>query len=645
MRTTGAVVCAMLVIVIMGAPAVVWGDTYTVTTTADSGTGTLRWAIGQANSHEGADVITFSAAMSGRTIKPASQLPVLSSPDSTIDGDLNDDKRPDVAIDGQSAISIGLYIVGANCVVEGLALMHFSSSAIQFAGNTGCQVKNCYLGVDLTGTKARRNGFTDIWISGGGSHVIGGAGGRNLFTCGEGWSSKGSVAIRIVDSSNNQVVNNYFGLERTGVSVIGSDGYGVYLQKINSAAANNIVRNNVFVHNQVAVVLNRASNNTVQGNLFGLAADGETARTVGTGIVIANGAQNNRIGGTTSKARNVFGAMDIGVFIYDPGTSGNRVMGNYFGTNEAGTKQRYLDTGVFVASHAGAQTIGGDTPEAGNVFAVKSDGSEAAIWLVDCDGEVVIRNNRIGVRPNGSRAQIAYAGIQLDDTKSLITDNLIARCTCGIRATQPATCAEIYRNVFRGCTYAVSILGEAVCRLGNLHNARTDDDGGNDFYTSNQWAIWNQTVLNVGAEGNNFHTTVQSEIEAKIMDRRDNPSYGRVDFIPLAGGVIPTGETERALAIAGLTAVPMSGGAEIAFSLSAPARVTVIILNMAGRPVAAVVVDRLLPMGLQRVLWNKRIQAGTIAPPGRYLARIVARSDAGETATGVTVLDLTTSAR
>ena len=45
-------------------------NTYTVTKTADSGTGSLRWAITQANTHAGGDLVTFSSAMSGKTIKP-----------------------------------------------------------------------------------------------------------------------------------------------------------------------------------------------------------------------------------------------------------------------------------------------------------------------------------------------------------------------------------------------------------------------------------------------------------------------------------------------------------------------------------------------------------------------------------------------
>ncbi|MEL6988301.1 MAG: hypothetical protein AAGK97_10765, partial [Bacteroidota bacterium] len=65
----------------------VWGATYTVNSTLDDGsTGTLRWAIGQANSNPGADIIDFNIPGTGpHTITLASGLPFITG-DLTIDG-------------------------------------------------------------------------------------------------------------------------------------------------------------------------------------------------------------------------------------------------------------------------------------------------------------------------------------------------------------------------------------------------------------------------------------------------------------------------------------------------------------------------------------------------------------------------------
>ena len=56
--------------------------TLTVTTTADSGAGSLRQAILDANTSPGADTITFSIGASGsqQTIAPLTNLPTISDP-------------------------------------------------------------------------------------------------------------------------------------------------------------------------------------------------------------------------------------------------------------------------------------------------------------------------------------------------------------------------------------------------------------------------------------------------------------------------------------------------------------------------------------------------------------------------------------
>src|SRR5436190_22448332 len=56
-------------------------DTYPVTNMNDSGSGSFRQAIIDANRHSGADIISFDIPGSGvRTITPATKLPVITSP-------------------------------------------------------------------------------------------------------------------------------------------------------------------------------------------------------------------------------------------------------------------------------------------------------------------------------------------------------------------------------------------------------------------------------------------------------------------------------------------------------------------------------------------------------------------------------------
>ncbi len=50
-----------------------------------------------------------------------------------------------------------------------------------------------------------------------------------------------------------------------------------------------------------------------------------------------DGAHDNVVGGTTPAARNVFSGNDVGVYIADPTTINNSVLGNYIGTSPDGT--------------------------------------------------------------------------------------------------------------------------------------------------------------------------------------------------------------------------------------------------------------------------------------------------------------------
>jgi hypothetical protein len=219
-----------------------------------------------------------------------------------------------------------------------------------------------------------------------------------------------------------------------------------------------------------------------------------------------------------------------------------------------------------------------------------------------------------------------------------VTDNLFARAGIGVGVNGPASRIRVFRNTIRHCGTGVAIGLTGRCLLGNLDNATTRDDGGNYFRRSNVLHIDNQSARKVLAQGNDFGTTRRWKINAKIRDRRDDPSLGRVVYSPLMGGELPT-EEASVLAIAGALALPAdTGGAEIVFSLSAPAAVTVTVLNIAGRPVATVCRERGTDAGVQRVVWNGEAAQGTRTPSGTYVVRIAVRSSDGVQASGLCTL-------
>ncbi len=83
---TVLVLAAALTALMLGMSGTAWATTFAVTNTADSGKGSLRQAISDANSSAGADTIEFADGVGG-TIILAAMLPHITDPEGlTIDG-------------------------------------------------------------------------------------------------------------------------------------------------------------------------------------------------------------------------------------------------------------------------------------------------------------------------------------------------------------------------------------------------------------------------------------------------------------------------------------------------------------------------------------------------------------------------------
>lgn len=94
------------------------------------------------------------------------------------------------------------------------------------------------------------------------------------------------------------------------------------------------------------------------------------------------------------------------------------------------------------------------------------------------------------------------------------------------------------------------------------------------------------------------------------------------------------------LALTSVTTTQTSRGAQISYALSAPAQVSVEILNIAGKVIRVVSADRLSPAGLASVVWDGRNATGAAVPAGMYLVRLTATADTGERTTALRPLAL-----
>ncbi len=168
--------------------------TFVVTSTADSGPGSLRQAILDADAYNGTASITFDitaasdAAGGGTgynsttgvaTITPLSALPTITEPvvlDATTQPGYG--THPLIVLDGADAGAgvSGLNIICGDSTVAGLDIGGFSGDGIGLVTNGGNVVKGDYIGTDATGTHALANGGAGVYIVGGSTdNTIGGA--------------------------------------------------------------------------------------------------------------------------------------------------------------------------------------------------------------------------------------------------------------------------------------------------------------------------------------------------------------------------------------------------------------------------------------------------------------------------------------
>ena len=117
-----------------------------------------------------------------------------------------------------------------------------------------------------------------------------------------------------------------------------------------------------------------STGNRVQGNFIGTDAAGTSAVPNLVGVELDDAAGPNLIGGATAAARNVIsGNAGPGVFLDGAGTTGNTVQGNFIGVAADGTTPLgNAAQGVFITNEAVSNTVGGAEPKAGNVIADNS---------------------------------------------------------------------------------------------------------------------------------------------------------------------------------------------------------------------------------------------------------------------------------
>jgi hypothetical protein len=165
-------------------------------------------------------------------------------------------------------------------------------------------------------------------------------------------------------------------------------------------ADNSIIKGFIITSWSSIGILITGDGNYIQSNVIGFWPGNPALLPNGTGISIMG--SNNLIGGLVSTERNVIsGNSGFGIVLANgvtPGITGNTFLGNYIGTNAAGTGRLGNGAnGIMVLADASYTTIGGTVSGAGNV--ISANGTTG----IDVAGShTLIRGNFIGTRADGS---------------------------------------------------------------------------------------------------------------------------------------------------------------------------------------------------------------------------------------------------
>jgi hypothetical protein len=363
---------------------------FAVINNADSGEGSLRQAILDANAHPGSNTVIFDIPGAGaHTIQPVSPLPTITNPlvlDATYQPGYAG--TPLIELDGSQAgiLANGLMITANDSVVRGLVVNRFVFAGVRLQGS-GDRIEGCYLGTDVSGTQRLGNG-EGVEITGTGDLIGGpGAGAGNLI-------SGNAYGVDIV-GNNNQVQGNTIGSDVTGTQallntfgVLIAGGTGNLVGGTGPGAGNLISGNVTGVHIG-------GNNNQVQGNTIGTDMTGTQALGNTDGVFIQGGT-GNLVGGTGAGAGNLISGNSIdGVGIL--GGNNNQVQGNIISTDVTGTQRLRNNTGVFIQGGTG-NLVGGTAAGAGNLI---SGNSFYGVYLFGDNN--LVQGNSIGTDISGTQ--------------------------------------------------------------------------------------------------------------------------------------------------------------------------------------------------------------------------------------------------
>jgi len=320
------------------------GNGLIVTNCDDSGPGSLRDAINQANSNSGPDTILFNIPKNipGYDpdtgvwfITPQSPLPSITEGGLIIDGfsqqefigEDSNPEGPEIWLNGEFAgpYADGLSITSGFTDIFGLTISNFQKTGIAMYGVDGGRISGCYVGVDFGGKGPAANGY-GIWLGNNARNVV--IAPYDTFKNVISGNTYGGIFVSDT-SSHVSILGNIIGLNPTGIYPIGNgDRGGISIEHQCDSVQ---VYDNWIGGNNYGIYIMSSRNITIGNNAIGVYRIDNEVLELGNendGIFLDQGAQDNLI---TENFIRFNGAN--GVHIIGTNTIHNKVSHNHVSRN------------------------------------------------------------------------------------------------------------------------------------------------------------------------------------------------------------------------------------------------------------------------------------------------------------------------
>ncbi len=468
-----------------------------VTNTADSGPGSLRAAMTNANATPGLDTISFNIPGAGpHVITLASALPNIT--DATLIDATTQPGYPGTPVvevngGGVSAVSgtgYGFAVMSGGVTLKGLAVTsHPLAGVFVFQSANSVKLEDNYIGTDAAGSAGKGNAQAGVRFRGSYGAI------KNNVISG----NQNNGILLELGATGDTISDNIIGLAPNGITPLSNqwDGITIYAG-VNGA----LIRDNVISANghwgidiQHSGALAPVTNTRILNNIIGLDASGAVVRMGPADLIdgptnygpqlrgnLFGGVRANNAPGTAigynGNGNVISGNTGSGVELIGPAVSPSvLVQANFIGTNPGGTAGRgNTADGVRVATDG--VLVGGPLPANRNVISGNiSDGVETANAA-----NVVIEGNYVGVDASGTSAignglyfgpgqGCCHTGIFVRTGGNVVRGNVVSGNWLGIRSGDISGAANLIENNLVGTnasgtgpvgnlTYGIGLFGD-----------------------------------------------------------------------------------------------------------------------------------------------------------------------------------------